>query len=279
MVVESLLWCSGSTERDNGAVVAADGVDGVQDAGECGDFFVAALEPDVVVGHGFAEAFLVRVLAALDEVAGFVALPEQSVSEGGVGDELRAGQAGVPLGACLAGREGAVAVGQDAVGATVQRQGFSVLGEPRWARLGIAAGSGALAAPKAEGGLDDRQAFHALMLLIRTGRRMNEVLMMDFEPLLPLLTAGKEDSQEPDGFVARLRYQQTKITAVIRRPFLWTRRSWTSFVSNNSGHGNSSPRTARRRTRTPAISSWGSRTTGSASAPMHRQLFTCDSAR
>lgn len=123
-------------------------------------------------------------------------------------------------------------------------EAVSVLGEPRWARLGlqhtvlfrledkprltnqlpddmaledevisqIAAGSGVLAAPKAEGGLDDRQAFHALMLLIRTGRRMNEVLMMDFEPLLPLLTTGKEDSREPDGFVARLRYQQTKIT-------------------------------------------------------------------
>ncbi|WP_121711915.1 tyrosine-type recombinase/integrase [Streptomyces sp. E5N91] len=77
----------------------------------------------------------------------------------------------------------------------------------------IAAGSGALAALKAEGGLDDRQAFHALMLLIRTGRRMNEVLMMDFEPLLPLLTTSKRDEKEPDGFVARLAYQQTKITS------------------------------------------------------------------
>ncbi|MEU2990766.1 tyrosine-type recombinase/integrase [Streptomyces griseoincarnatus] len=77
----------------------------------------------------------------------------------------------------------------------------------------IAAGSGALAAPKPEGGLDDRQAFHALMLLIRTGRRMNEVLMMDFEPLLPLLTTSKQEDKEPDGFVARLAYQQTKITS------------------------------------------------------------------
>lgn len=76
----------------------------------------------------------------------------------------------------------------------------------------IAAGSEALAAPTAEDGLDDRQAFHALMLLIRTGRRMNEVLMMDFEPLLPLLTVNKHEDKEPDGFVARLAYQQTKIT-------------------------------------------------------------------
>lgn len=76
----------------------------------------------------------------------------------------------------------------------------------------IAAGSGMLAVPKDEGGLDDRQAFHALMLLIRTGRRMNEVLMMDFEPLLPLLTTGRQEGKEPDGFVARLAYQQTKIS-------------------------------------------------------------------
>ncbi|OIJ86180.1 hypothetical protein BIV24_27070 [Streptomyces colonosanans] len=123
-------------------------------------------------------------------------------------------------------------------------EAVSVLGERRWGALGmhhsvlfrledkprltnqppddmaledevisrIAAGSGALAAAKSEGGLDDRQAFHALMLLIRTGRRMNEVLMMDFEPLLPLLTTSNEQDKEPDGFVARLAYQQTKIT-------------------------------------------------------------------
>ncbi|MFJ8545950.1 tyrosine-type recombinase/integrase [Streptomyces sp. NPDC093586] len=120
----------------------------------------------------------------------------------------------------------------------------SVLGDARWTRLGlqhtvlfrledkprltnqlpddmvleeevvskITAGSGLLAAPKHEGGLDDRQAFHALMLLVRTGRRMNEVLMMDFDPLLPLVTTGTRQNSEPDGFVARLVYQQTKIT-------------------------------------------------------------------
>lgn len=119
----------------------------------------------------------------------------------------------------------------------------TLLGEPRWARLGpqhtvlfrledkprltnqppedmtledevisqIAAGSGVLADPRAEGGLDDRQAFHALMLLLRTGRRMNEVLMMDFDPLLPLLSVKREGDKGSDGFVARLRYQQTKI--------------------------------------------------------------------
>lgn len=76
----------------------------------------------------------------------------------------------------------------------------------------IAAGSGVLAAPKSGGGLDDRQAFQVLMLLIRTGRRMNEVPVMDFKPLLPLLTTSKQQDKEPDGFVARLAHQQTKIT-------------------------------------------------------------------
>ena len=49
------------------------------------------------------------------------------------------------------------------------------------------------------------------MLLIRTGRRMNEVLMMDFEPLLPLLTVGTGGQPEPDGSSRGCAYQQTKI--------------------------------------------------------------------
>jgi integrase len=71
-----------------------------------------------------------------------------------------------------------------------------------------------LARPRPDG-LGDLQAFHALMLLIRTGRRVNEVLMMDFEPLLPLLrpggSTGEGTATGVDDFVARLRYQQTKI--------------------------------------------------------------------
>ena len=50
----------------------------------------------------------------------------------------------------------------------------------------IAEGCDILARPRSEGGCGDIQAFHALMLLIRTGRRLNEVLMMDFDPLIPL---------------------------------------------------------------------------------------------
>lgn len=77
----------------------------------------------------------------------------------------------------------------------------------------IAEGCDLLAKPKRDGGLGDIQAFHALMLLIRTGRRINEVLMMDFDPLVPLRrAAGPEDqTEDQDAFVARMRYQQTKI--------------------------------------------------------------------
>lgn len=73
----------------------------------------------------------------------------------------------------------------------------------------IAAKSELLALPKAEGGYDDLQAFHALLLLIRTGRRVHEVLMMDFDPLLPIAPApGRSGQASP--FVARMRYQRTK---------------------------------------------------------------------
>lgn len=77
----------------------------------------------------------------------------------------------------------------------------------------IAEGCELLARPRSEDGMADLQAFHALMLLIRTGRRVNEVLMMDFDPLIPLTKTGlTQTAVDTDGdFVARLRYQQTKI--------------------------------------------------------------------
>lgn len=72
----------------------------------------------------------------------------------------------------------------------------------------IAEGSQLLGMPKDEGGMDDEQALRALLILIRTGRRINEVLMLDFDPIETLPTAlGDAET----GFVARLRYQQTKI--------------------------------------------------------------------
>ena len=50
----------------------------------------------------------------------------------------------------------------------------------------IMAGAGTLGDPVAEGGLGDEQAMRILMLLARTGRRVNEILMLDRDPLLPL---------------------------------------------------------------------------------------------
>lgn len=63
-------------------------------------------------------------------------------------------------------------------------------------------------------GLGEPQAMRAYLLIILTGRRMNEILMLDPDPIEPLLTPdGPPDSgSAADGvLVARLRYQQTKI--------------------------------------------------------------------
>jgi hypothetical protein len=67
--------------------------------------------------------------------------------------------------------------------------------------------------PFCGGGLGDEQAMRVLMLLARTGRRVNEICMLDRDPLLPLDTAGPRRPGDDGGFVARLRYQQTKIEA------------------------------------------------------------------
>jgi integrase len=78
----------------------------------------------------------------------------------------------------------------------------------------IAEGCDLLARPRPDDGCGDIQAFHALMLLIRTGRRVNEILMMDFDPLTPMRHSPQTpsgDGEEPSEFVARMRYQQTKI--------------------------------------------------------------------
>jgi integrase len=68
-----------------------------------------------------------------------------------------------------------------------------------------------LGATAADRGLGDEQAMRVLMLLARTGRRLSEILMLDRDPLLPLDGLVKPDDGDPDGFCARLRYQQMKI--------------------------------------------------------------------
>lgn len=72
--------------------------------------------------------------------------------------------------------------------------------------------AGSLGAPKAEGGLGDEQAMRILMLVARTGRRISELLLLDFDCLLPIAGVGAEvDDGEAEAIVARLRFQQTKI--------------------------------------------------------------------
>jgi integrase len=68
-----------------------------------------------------------------------------------------------------------------------------------------------IGAPVQEGGFGDEQVMRIVMLVARTGRRVSEIRMLDRQPLRPLnrLTAPVED--DGDGFVAKLRYQQTKI--------------------------------------------------------------------
>ncbi|TNC25092.1 tyrosine-type recombinase/integrase [Amycolatopsis alkalitolerans] len=118
-----------------------------------------------------------------------------------------------------------------------QEAAAAELGEPRWLRLGlqhamlfrfgdkptgpkapppelvlsdavisrIAEHSGLLAVPKAEGGFGEEQLVRVLGLLIKTGRRISEITMLDFDPLVAI------PFPDPNGHVARLRYQQTEI--------------------------------------------------------------------
>ncbi len=60
-------------------------------------------------------------------------------------------------------------------------------------------------------GLGDEQAMRAFLLAIAIGRRINEILMMDFAPLSPVPGLDAGQAGEAGGPVARLRYQQTKI--------------------------------------------------------------------
>ncbi len=74
----------------------------------------------------------------------------------------------------------------------------------------VMAGIGLLGDSAADGGLDDPQAMRIMMLQARLGRRINEILMLDADPLLPL-APGPQPAAGPGALTARLRYQQTKI--------------------------------------------------------------------
>lgn len=102
----------------------------------------------------------------------------------------------------------------------------------------IMAGTGLLGAPRTEGGLGDEQAMRILMLLARTGRRVSEICLLDHDPLLGLNRPEARTADDAEGFIARLRYQQTKIegapdtilvdqeiVAIIRAQQEWVRRT------------------------------------------------------
>ena len=74
----------------------------------------------------------------------------------------------------------------------------------------VTTNAGLLGAPACEGGVGDEQAMRLLMLLVRTGRRVSELRLLDFDCLLPLQALPDSDGEE-GALVAKLRYQQTKI--------------------------------------------------------------------
>jgi integrase len=93
--------------------------------------------------------------------------------------------------------------------------------------------------PVKDGGLGDEQAMRILLLVATTGRRLSEILLLDRDPLLPFHRIANADGEE--GFVAKLRYQQTRIqdgpdtilidadtVAVIRAQQEWADREMTA---------------------------------------------------
>jgi integrase len=60
-------------------------------------------------------------------------------------------------------------------------------------------------------GIGDPQAMRIYLLLLRLGRRANEILQLDPDPLLPLAAINAVTDSEPAAFTARLRYAQSKI--------------------------------------------------------------------
>lgn len=64
-------------------------------------------------------------------------------------------------------------------------------------------------------GLGDPQAARTWLLQALTGRRASEILMLDFDPLEPIAGADRPPAADTSAFVAKLRYQQTKVDGVL----------------------------------------------------------------
>jgi integrase len=75
----------------------------------------------------------------------------------------------------------------------------------------IMAGIGVLGDPVEQDGFGDEQGMRIMMLQVRLGRRINEICLLDRDPLLPVNTWGRAASDDRDALAAKLRYQQTKI--------------------------------------------------------------------
>lgn len=63
-------------------------------------------------------------------------------------------------------------------------------------------------------GLGDEQAMRVWLIQAMTGRRASEILMLDFDPITALTQKPSPEPADDSTFVARLRYQQTKVDGV-----------------------------------------------------------------
>ena len=89
---------------------------------------------------------------------------------------------------------------------------LDVLGADRSTLVGLTHPDGSASLIK---GLGDPQAARIWLLQALTGRRASEILMLDHRPLQPIPGAQRPtDSEDSDAFVAKLRYQQTKVDGV-----------------------------------------------------------------
>ena len=90
---------------------------------------------------------------------------------------------------------------------------LDVLAAQRGARVPVSHPDGTVSLVK---GLGDPQAARAWLLQALTGRRASEILMLDHNPLQAIPGAERPTvSDDPDAFVAKLRYQQTKVDGVV----------------------------------------------------------------
>jgi integrase len=107
---------------------------------------------------------------------------------------------------------------------------LELLGAPTTAQLAIERPG---LEPLTARGLGDAQAMRAWLLQAMTGRRASEILMLDFQPLTALPDIDLEAAGEDD-FVARLRYQQTKIDGV--DPTILVERSVVNIIAEQQAY-------------------------------------------